>query len=511
MKLNKFRIVLAVGLISSLLAGCGTNASTAGQPANSGAQAKGGTLRIAISNDVDGLDPQRTVSASTFEVTNNIYDTLVGTDPKGNLLPRLATEWNVSSDKKSWTFKLRDDVSFQNGRKFTADDVKFSMERLLEKQSPRASDYAMIDNIKVDSPTQITFNLKQPNAPFISSLAMPWAAIVPQEAVTQLKTHPMGTGAFKLKEWVPQQKVVLEKNPSYFLKNEPYLDGVEFQVIPDMATQLVNLKSGQIDVATISGEQAAEVKQSSNLTLYSKPSNSVQVLAMNNKVTPLNDVRVRQAIAMAINKDAVIQGSNWGFGETIGSHMSPLDPYYVDLNKVLSYDSAKAKQLLQEAGYGQGFDLTLSLPQPYAIHRKAGEVVADQLKQIGIRVKLETVDWGKWLKDIYAGRNYQMTIIAHTGRLDPDAMLNRYASNSKENYMNYSNPTVDAALKQGILATDMAARKKIYTTVEETLAKEVPAVFLQAPNTLLALNKKVQGFDSFPIDIYELKSVTLTR
>lgn len=511
MKLLDWRKIMIVGMLGSLLVGCGANPGAAPAESVSATPVKGGSLRIAIQNDVDGLDPQRTVSASTFSVTNNIFDTLIGTDPKGNLTPRLSTKWTASPDAKNWTFQLRDDVLFQNGRKMTADDVEFSIKRLMEKGSPRAKDYSMIEQIKIDSPTQITFKLKNPYAPFASSLAMPWTAIVPKEAVGELKTKPIGTGPFELKEWVPQQKVVLQKNNNYYLKDQPYLDIVEFQVMPDTAAQMINLKSGQIDVASISGEQAEEVKKDSRLKLYAKPSNSVQVLAMNNDVTPLNDVRVRQAINMAISKDAVITGSNWGYGDKIGSHMSPVDPYYVDENNVWKHDIAKAKQLLEEAGYSQGFDITLSLPQPYAMHVKAGEIVADQLKQIGIRVKLETVDWGKWLKEIYFGRKYQMTIISHTGRLDPDAMLNRYASDGKENYMNYKNSQVDAWLKQGILMADKAGRQKIYASVQEQLAKDVPAIYLQAPQTLLAINQKVQGFESYPIDIYELKNVYLAK
>lgn len=511
MKWMNWKKVVIVGVLGSLLAGCAVKPGAAPAQSDSGTPVKGGTLRVAMQNDVDGLDPQRTVSASTFSVTNNIFDTLVGTDPKGNLVPRLASKWSASPDAKSWTFELRDDVQFHNGRKMTADDVEFSFKRLLEKESPRAKDYSMIEQINVDSPTKVTFKLKAPYAPFVSSLAMPWTAIVAKESVDQLKTKPVGTGPFVLQEWTPQQKVVLERNKNYYLKDQPYLDSAEFRVMPDTAAQMINLKSGQIDVASISGEQAEEVKSDSQLKLYAKPSNAVQVLAMNNKVAPLNDVRVRQAINLAISKDTVIQGSNWGFGDKIGSHMSPVDPSYKDLNNVSKNDIAKAKQLLQEAGYGQGFDITLSLPQPYTMHVKAGEIVADQLKQIGIRVKLETVDWGKWLKEIYSGRNYQMTIISHTGRLDPDAMLNRYASDNKENYMNYKNPAVDEALKKGIATADKAERQKIYAEIQEQLAKDVPAVYLQAPHTLLALNKKVQGFDSYPIDIYELKNVYMAK
>ncbi|WP_166242925.1 ABC transporter substrate-binding protein [Paenibacillus turpanensis] len=521
MKISWKHTVIA-SLTAALLGGCAggvpeqsspTQAEAAKPAAETAVQTQApkseGHLKIAVSNDVDGLDPHRTVSASTFQVTNNIFDTLIGTDPSGNLQPRLAEKWTPSADGKAWTFALKKGVKFHNGRDMTAEDVQFSLERLMGEGSPRAKDYSsVIDKVTADSPEQLTITLKQGSASFLSSLAMPWAAVVPKESVEQLKQKPVGTGAFRLVEWVPQQKVVLEKNADYYGKTVS-LDKVEFLVIPDSATQLINLKSGQVHIAGLSGEQAEEVKKDQKLQLYTKPSNSVQLMALNNKVAPLDNMKVRQAIALAVNKEQVIIGSNWGFGAKIGSHLSPSDTYYKDFTKTLEHDVTKAKELLKEAGLEKGFDLTLSLPQPYAVHVKAGEVVADQLKQIGVNVKLETVDWGKWVKDIYTGRQYEATIIAHTGRLDPDAMLSRYATDSKENYMNYSNAAVDEALKKGTVTIDAKERKDIYASVQETLASEVPAVYLQAPYTLLGMSAKVKGFETYPIDIYELSNVSL--
>lgn len=469
------------------------------------------SLVMAISNDVDGLDPQRTVSASTFEVTNNIFDTLVGVKSDGSFEPRLATDWKSSNNGLTWVFNLKPGVKFSNGRALTAADVVYSFNRLKADKSPRKKDFANITKVEATGNLQVTFTLKQQNAAFISSMALPWTAIVAKEADATMKTQPVGTGPYEVVKWTPQQSVVLKANPYYSVSAKPSIPNVTFKVIPNPTTLLASLKSGSVDIAGISGDQVAALKNNPNFTILNKPSNSVQVLALNNDKKPLNDVRVRQAIALAINKKEVIDGANFGFGTVIGSHMAPVSPYYVDETKVLSYNVQKAKELMKQAGYPNGFTMTLSLPQPYKMHIDSGKIIAQQLQQIGIKLNLQTVDWGKWVKDIYLGRKYDMTIIGHTGRLDPSDMLSRYVSTSGENYFNYKNATVDKDLKQAATELDKTKRMALYKQVQDILAKEVPAVYIQAPDTLIAMKKQVQGYQTFPIDIIDLKDISLTN
>ncbi|NMA01032.1 MAG: hypothetical protein GX923_00530 [Clostridia bacterium] len=466
-------------------------------------------LSIGIANDPEGLDPHRTASTTTFQVTNNIYDTLLGVDTKGNLKPRLAKDWHVSDDGLTYTLELQENVFFHNGREMTAEDVKFSLERLTDDQSPKANDYKGIKEIRVESPATLVIELSTADITFPSLLAYPWAAIVPAEAVDTLKNKPIGTGPYILKEWIPQQHLVLEKNKDYFL-GEATLDKVTIKTLPVSASQLTSLESGTVDVIyDVTGEMAKVIATKEDLKLINAPQYMVQVLALNNAHPALKDVRVRQAISMAIDKETIILGANDGFGDVIGSHMPSISPYYVDTTSVLKHDVERAKELLKEAGYENGLNLKLTLPKQYKLHVDSGQIIADQLSKIGINAEIEVIEWASWIKDVYTERKYEMTVVGHTGRLDPDAFLNRYASDASGNYFNYQNSHVEDLLVQGIQERDEAKRKEIYKEIQNILAEQVPAVYLQTTYSLMAANKKVQNLNIYPIDVFELREITI--
>ncbi len=467
-------------------------------------------LRVAINTDPDGLDPYKTVAAATFNLTRNIFDTLIQTDPAGRLGPDLATGWQVSTDGLTYTLKLRTDVYFHNGRKMTADDVKWSLDQMRDPNvHKRAADFAAIKDVKVLAPDQVAITLNKPSAAFLSNLAMGWAAIVSKEAAATMSQNPVGTGPFKFVEWKKDQEIALERFNRYFDPKAARVDRVVFQVIPEAPARLVALKAGTVDVVPdVPPENANEVQASSDLKLVVKPMNAVQILAINNKKKPFDDVRVRQALALAIDKQTVIDGSVWGYGKPIASHMPPSSDYYVDLLAQHQTDVAKAKALLAQAGLAKGFKTTIVLPEPYMLHRRAGQVIAEQLKAIGVQADLKVIDWPTWLSEVYTKRNYELTVIGHTGRLDPDPWLNRYVSTSKENYMNFSDPEYDQIIAQAAVSTDAAQRKQLYGRAQEILADQAPAVYLQAPAMVIGLNKAVEGWQVYPIDIYDLRGVS---
>ncbi|PLR75763.1 hypothetical protein CU633_19360 [Bacillus sp. V3-13] len=513
--MNSFFLVSILLLVLFSLVACSSSQSqtktgTEIETEATGAE-KGGSLVYAISNDVDGLDPHRTVSASTFQVTNNVFDTLVGTTPEGELKPRLAKDWASSEDGLTWTFNLESGVTFHNGREMTAEDVVYSFERLKAAESPRAAEFSNIIDVKADGSDKVVMILGKADATFISSLAMPWSAIVAKEADADMKKNPIGTGPFKLEEWVPQQKVILNKNEDYFIENKPMLDKVTFSIIPEATTLLANLQAGEVDIVGVSGEQVSSLESDPAIEMMESPLNMVQVLAFNNSHEPLNNVKVRQAISMAINKADIIEGAGWGYGTEIGSHMAPTSPYYADTTSVLPFDADKAKSLLKEAGFADGLKLKLTLPEPYKLHVDSGQMIAEQLKQIGVEVEIEVIEWGKWVDDVYKGRNYEMTVISHTGRLDPDAMLARYHSQSGENYYNYKNQEIDQLLTEAKVELNEQKRKEMYTKIQEILAEEVPAVYIQAPDSIIAMNKKVEGLQIYPIDIIDLSNISLEQ
>jgi peptide/nickel transport system substrate-binding protein len=480
------------------------------QPPGTPGPQRGGSLTIGIAADPDGLDPHKTVAAATFQITRNIYDTLVQTDAQSQLQPDLAEKWTAGPDGLTWTFTLRDGVKFHNGRTLTSDDVKFSFERLLSPQtaSPRAGDFANIKSITTPDPRTVVFELKQPQATFLSNLAYGWAAIVPREAAATLRDQPVGTGPFKFVEWVKDGYVKLARFDDYFMKGVPYLDQATFKVITDPVTRLAALRAAEIDVIPeLPVQDTAAVRQDPELKLIEVPFNGIQYIALNNKVAPFDNPKVRQALTYAIDRKAVIDTAQFGVGVPVGSHLAPVSDYYVDLTGKYPYDPQRARQLLAEAGYPDGFETTMILPQPYDFHIRNGQVVADQLSKVGVRVKLETMEWGTWLKQVYNGRQFAMTAIGATGRLDPEPFMSVYTSASKENFRNYANPQYDRLADQARVATDSKQRHDLYAQMQTILADDAAALWLLAPMSSVTVRRPVQGWQVYPIDIYDLRTV----
>ncbi len=488
----------------------GGGALTAAPTQTAGGPVRGGTLSVAIAADPDGLDPHKTVAAATFQITRNIYDTLVQTDAKGQILPDLATEWTPSEDGLRWTFTLREGVKFHNGREMTSADVQYSFERLLspETASPRAKDFALVKAVTAPDPNTVVFELSQPQASFLSSLAYGWAAIVPEEAADTLRDEPVGTGPFTVVEWVKDSHVTLERFDGYFLPEIPYLDGATFKVITDPAARLAALRAGEVDVIPeLPVQEVAAVRQDPALKIIEQPFNGIQYISINNKMPPFDDVRVRQALNYAVDKQTVIEIAQFGIGVPIGSHMPPVTDYYVDQAGRYPYDPEKAKALLAEAGYPDGLETTMILPQAYDFHMRNGEVVADQLAKVGITCKLETMEWGTWLEQVYAGRQYALTAIGATGRLDPDPFLNAYVSTSPENLRNYENPRYDELAALAAVESDEAKRHDYYAEMQNLLADDAASIYLLAPLSSVTMQESVNGWVVYPIDIYDLRTV----
>ena len=485
-------VIVAVLCFSVLLGSGGLHiVAAAPQP--------GGHLVVAVPIDPDTFDPHRAVAAATQEIDFNIYQGLVSYDAEGRIIPALAESWDISEDGTVYTFTLRENVVFHNGRAMTADDVIFSLNRIRDEATgyPLAW-HKQIKHLEIADDGRIRLELKASYAPFLSELAD--AAIIPPEAVATLAAKPVGTGPFQLVEWVMGQHVKLVRFEDYWEKDLPYLDAVTFRIMPDPSTAILNLKAGAVHVIPrLSADVAWEVEQDQNLKLLSGPMNTPQLMAYNLEREPFTDIRVRQAINYAIDKDLLIEGAAWGYGSKIGSNMSPvMDAYYVDLADYYMYDPARAKALLADAGYPHGFTVTLSLPADYDLHVKTGEMVAAMLEEVGIRANLELVEWGTWLDRIYTKREYDMTIVGLAGKLDPHTVLHRYESSYPRNFFNFSNREHDTLIGEGLYVTDLAQRQAIYRRSQEILAEEAAALFIMDPNDLVAMGKSVHGWQYYP-------------
>ena len=464
---------------------------------------KNNVITMAIPVDPDGLDPMLTAAASTFQITSNIYETLITVDEKGNLEPCLADSWKISEDGLSITFSLREGAAFSNGKKCGSEEVKKSFLRLMSPESLRYKDYSFISDIETPDDSTVVFKMDTINVAALSSFAYPWTAVVYTEE-GNLKNKPMGTGPYYLSSWVPQEKLVLEKNPYY--NKEVKNDGFVLVVMPDLTAEITALEAGEVDVILITGDLASAV-ENKGYNILAAAGNGLQLMAMNNKNEALSDIRVRQAINYAVDKDALIEAVWWGYGEKIGSHFPVVLKEYIDLSSTYPCDKEKARELLKEAGYENGLKLRMDLPKNYQEYVNAGLVIASDLKKVGIEVDVNIVEWAYWLSEVYVGRNYDLTVVGHTGRLDPYALLIKYLSTGSENYFNYSSERVDELLNMYKTELDEEKRTEYIHEIQRILAHDVPALYIQDPIQIFVSSSDVLGFASFPINIYKFKDV----
>lgn len=460
-------------------------------------------LRINVASEPDSFFPWESAAADTAAICYNIFDGLLSFDERGTLQPALCTSYEISGDKLTYTFHLREGVQFHNGAGFSSADCLYTYENLAGLNGKPARSELISRSVEsISAPDEHTFviRLKYQNGGF---LALNICPILPA-GYTNHAEHPVGTGAYRFVEYQLHQKVVLERNEQYWNSgNEPKIPRVEIYVMSDENAILSALQSKRLDVAQMLSAANAK-KFEGRFQLVSAPQNMVQVLGLNNSVRPLDNPLVRQAITMAINKDEVIQGAMGGFGTKLYSNFAPiLGTYYNDrLSEVYPYDVAQAKSVLGTAGWANGFDLEITVPGNYRIHVDTAQIIAEQLAKIGIRCKIRTVEWTTWLDQVYTRFDYQATVIAFAGKLEPAEVLRRYYSSYKRNFTRYSNPVFDETFDKAELETDTAKRIRYYKYCQELLTKSAPAVFISDPHNVLLLRKDVRGYETYPVLFY---------
>jgi peptide/nickel transport system substrate-binding protein len=459
-------------------------------------------LKFALSGNPDTLDPHKTAGTLTFQTLKSIYDTLVEPDMEGNIIPALASSWQISEDSLTWTFTLRRDVAFHNGDKLTSGDVKATLERVMDKAtgSPKANDFAAIKSVETPDDYTVVLRLSAPAVPLLATLASGWGAILPKSLIKaghDFASKPVGTGPFVFKEWVRDNKIVLQKNRSYWKKGLPKLDGVEFDIIPERAVQVQGLISGQIDATEMVDVEDLPVLEASPKVKIEKMMTSlILVMGINCSRPPLDDLRVRQAINQAIDKQKVLDVA-YGGGMPIATFMNYGNAFYKDFTSLYPYDPQKARSLLAEAGLGKDTVLQMLVPNNYPPHIKAAELYQQMLEQVGLNVKLQLIDWSAWLSDVYTAAKYDLTVIGHTGKLDPDGTLNGYGTEKR--YVRWINPTAAGLIKTAAVTPNVAARKKLYDQALEIMAREAPFVFLGTSYRRIGMLKNVKDFRMHPV------------
>ncbi|MFC1465991.1 MAG: ABC transporter substrate-binding protein [Candidatus Brachytrichaceae bacterium NZ_4S206] len=460
----------------------------------------GGTLRVGTNQDAVGFDPHLTNATASYRILENIYSQLLRFKPNLEIEGDLAESYRAI-DPTTWEFKLRQGVKFHSGKPLTSADVKYSLERIKdpEVKSPRSSQLAPIIAIETPDDYTVIIKTEKPFAPLLAVLADRTIAIVNKDFVEanggKMDNVADGTGPFKLKEWVPNTRTVLEKNPDYFIPGQPLLDEVIYQPIPDDTARSTAVRTGTVDFIEYAPPKDLELLRSdSNIVITGEGNNNVRFLAFNTTVKPFDNPKVRQAIAWAVDREAVLQAAVNGAGTPL--YAGPFLPsFWPGLQEpVFTRDLEKAKQLLAEAGYPDGFTAKLKNTPTYSFLGNAGIAVQEQLKEIGINLEIESLEWSVFLKD-YLGKNFEAVVSGYSGFADPHTPLDgTYVTGRQNNFMSYSNPKFDELVAQGAQETDQAKRAEIYREAQRILLEDSPMVFLYAANEYEAMQSYVKGY-----------------
>ena len=499
--------ILAVSMVGAILGGCGK-----GTTQNTGAagtqeateRAKANEIVIGIAQDLDqSLDPHYAVAAGTKEVMFNVFEGLVKYDSNGNTVPAVASDVQISDDGLVYTFTLRDGVKFHNGDTVDLDDVIYSIQRCKDdpKVNPQTSTglQQCIESLEKDGDNKLVMTLSEPNTELMSLLTL---AILPADYDKQ-DTAPVGTGPYKYVGRTAQESVELEKFADYW--------GTPGNI--DKVTYKINEK-----VEGLVMGQVAELNKD-NFNIEQGTMNLVQALYLNNEAAPFDNELVRQALCYAVDRQGILDMAFDGYGFPIGSNVFPAFTKYFDESLVGYYehDVKKAKELLTQAGYPDGFDMTITVPSNYQPHVDTAEVIAEQLKEVGINATLNRVEWESWKADTYAGRNFQSTVIGLTADpLTARSLLERFTTgqrvadeegNRGNNFINYNNADYDALFEQAVKCYDDAEQVKIYKEMEKNLTEHAASVYIQDMADMVAVRKGLTGLTFYPLYVLDVSTL----
>lgn len=500
---------IAAGLVLVLL-GCLTGCST-GERVDLGGESSG-NLIAAIAGEPDQLDPHKTTAYFSFEVLENVFDTLVAPDANLEMRPALAESWQVSPDQLTWTFRLRQGVTFHDGSPFTADDVVYSYRRIIDEQLANVDKFSAVTDVRAADPATVTITVKQPTPNLLTNLGgFKGMAIVQRRNVEtrQIATHPIGTGPFAFTGQKSGDSITLTANPSYW-GGAPAVSGVTFRFISEPSTALSALQAGEIDwTDSIPPQRVAQLKDDDSLALAVTPSNDYWYLALNQAREPWNDVRVRQAIAYGIDRDAIVQATSYGTAQANQLAIPQGNPWYTSYG-AYSYDLDKARDLLKDAGATpQNLDMLVTSEYPETV--TAAQIIADNLAPLGIRVNIRTVDFATWLDEQNNG-NFDMLMMGWLGNIDPDDFYYaQHHTDGTSNAQKFSNPEVDRLLDAGRVETDLDRRKADYAKAASIIADQVSYLYLYNPSVIQAWTTNLSGFESRRDGAIRFASADLTR
>jgi len=466
-------------------------------------------LNVAIQLEPPSLDPTTGGAAAAIRSTTygNIFEGLTKIDKDGAVLPQLAKSWDISADGLTYTFHLQEGVKFSDGSDFDSADVKYSLDTARGENSLNAQKqlFAKIASVDAVDPTTVKVTLSGPQGDFLYNMGWGDAIIVTEANAANNGTNPIGTGPYTLGEWVKGDHLTLVRNPAYWGAAPP-IENVTVKFISDPAAAVASILAGDVDLfgGFPAPEALDQIKADDRFTVTVGTTQGETVLAWNNGKAPLDNIKVREAIAHALDRKAIIDGAQFGYGTPIGSFYPPGDPAYIDLTAISNFDPEKSKALLAEAGVK---DLTLSLKLPPASYaRAAGPIIQQELANVGIKVDITNVEWADWLQNVFTNKDYDLTIVSH---VEP----NDFGSFAKEGYyFNYNSPAFNKLIEDLNNTTDPAKQIEIKQNIQKQLANDFAAGFLfEFPNITVA-NKNLKGYwENSPIPASPFNEMSWTE
>ncbi|QFS84369.1 Glutathione-binding protein GsiB precursor [Roseivivax sp. THAF40] len=432
-------------------------------------------LTLALQLEPPHLDPTSAAAGAIDSVLySNVFEGLTRFAADGSVEPALAESWEISEDGTVYTFTLREGVTFHDGSAMDAEDVKFSLDRARAEDSVNAQKalFEGIAEVTVVDPQTVEVTLSQPDGNFLFNMAWGDAVIVAPETIEGIKQTPIGTGPFTFTEWVQGDRIELARNAEYW-GEAPALETATFKFISDPTAAFAAMMAQDIDAFAgyPAPENLPQFEVDPRFQVIVGSTEGETILAMNNAEPPFDDPEVREAVAHAIDRQAIIDGAMFGQGTPIGTHFAPHNPDYVDLTGLSAYDPDLARQLLADAGHGEGITTTLKLPPPsYA--RRGGEIIAAQLREVGIETQITNLEWAQWLEEVFRGKDFGLTIVSHTEPFD----IGIYAR--PDYYFQYDNPEFQSLMEELTATTDPATRSEMIATAQTTISEDFVNAYL---------------------------------
>ncbi|WP_298292200.1 ABC transporter substrate-binding protein [uncultured Litoreibacter sp.] len=455
-----------------------------------GFAAQAADVTVGLQLEPPHLDPTSAAAGAIDQVLySNVFEGLTRFGSDGSVNPGLAESWVISDDGLEYTFKLHEGVKFHDGSDLDAGDVVFSLDRARAEDSTNAQKalFANIAGVDAVDATTVKVTLANPQGNFLFNMAWGDAVIVAPESIDTIKSNPVGTGAFKFGDWKQGDSISLEKNADYW--GEPAkLDNATFKFISDPTAAFAAMMAEDIDAFYVypAPENLVQFEADPRFTVLAGNTEGETIMAMNNKLPPFDNKLVRQAVSHAIDRSAIIDGAMFGYGTPIGTHFAPHNPAYLDLTGNSEYDPEKAKALLAEAGFPDGFSTTLKLPPPsYA--RRGGEIIAAQLREVGIETEISNLEWAQWLEQAFKGYDYGLTIVSHTEPMD----IGIYAR--PEYYFQYDNADFQKLIADLDAENDPAKRTEMLHMAQTIISEDYVNAYLFQLAQTSVVNAKLNG------------------